>query len=161
MTKKYGNPPKPKKPDERQPHIHVVKTRIETIPERRRREDSESEASTSHHTSRDHSRESSRHESSPDRSRHSSAGKSRTPSPAREGPSSSRRSRSKQRSGPKQRRPRSLSQSSRSPSRQLEVELTTAPKKKTDTEKMATTRKPGKKIRKNKFKIVPNNNVSK
>ncbi|MFO0003987.1 MAG: hypothetical protein ACK559_22930, partial [bacterium] len=47
-----------------------------------------------------------------------------------ETPSSSRRSRSKQRSGPKQRRQRSTSQSSRSPSRQLEVELTTAPKKK-------------------------------
>jgi hypothetical protein len=128
--KKYGNPPKPKKPDERQPHIHVVKTRIETIPERRRHEDTESEASTSQHSSRHHSRESSRHESSPDRSRHSSAERSRTPSPAKETPSSSRRSRSKQRSGPKQRRPQSPSFSSRSPSKQSEVELTTAPKKK-------------------------------
>jgi hypothetical protein len=42
--KKYGNPPKPKKPDERQPHIHVVKTRIETIPHQRRHENSEEEA---------------------------------------------------------------------------------------------------------------------
>jgi hypothetical protein len=100
--KKYGNPPKPKKPDERQPHIHVVKTRIETIPQQRQHEDTESEASTSQQSSRRHSRESSRHESSPDRSRHSSAERSRTPSPARETPSSSRRSRSKQRSGPKQ-----------------------------------------------------------
>jgi hypothetical protein len=113
--KKYGNPPKPKKPDERQPHIHVVKTRIETVPEQRRRENSESEASTS---SRTHSRESSRHESPPETSRHSSADKSRTPSPARETPSSSTRSRSKQRSGPKQRRQRSSSPKSKSPTRQ-------------------------------------------
>jgi hypothetical protein len=130
--KKYGSTPKPKKPDERQPHIHVVKTRIETVPERRRRETSESEASTS---SRPHSRESSRHEKSPDRSRQSSSERLRTPSPAKEGPSSSRRSRSKQRSGPKQRRQRSSSQNSRSPSRQLEVELTTAPKKKLTVKK--------------------------
>jgi hypothetical protein len=129
--KKYGDTPKIKKPDERQPHIHAVKTRIETIPQPRQNEDTESEASTSIHSSRRPSRESSRHESSPDRSRQSSAERPNTPPPAEETPQpTSRRSRSKQRSGPKQRRQRSTSQSSRSPSRQLEVELTTAPKKK-------------------------------
>jgi hypothetical protein len=129
-NKNDKNPPKPKKLDERQPHIHVVKTRIETIPQQRQHEDTESEASTSQLSSRHHSRESSRHESSPDRSRHPSAERSRTPSPAKETPSSSRRSSSKQRSGPKQRRPQPRSFSSRSPSKQSEVELTTAPKKK-------------------------------
>ena len=60
--KKYGDSTKTKKPDERQPHIHAVKTRIETIPQPRN-EDTESEASTSRHSSRRPSRESSRHES--------------------------------------------------------------------------------------------------
>jgi len=145
--KKYGDTPKTKKPDERQPHIHAVKTRIETIPQPRQNEDTESEASTSRHSSRRPSRESSRHESSPDRSRQSSAERPKTPPPppAEETPSSSRRSRSKQRSGPKQRRHRSTSQSSRSPSRQLEVELSTAPKKKQGIKKWLQTENPARK----------------
>jgi hypothetical protein len=145
--KKYGDTPKTKKPDERQPHIHAVKTRIATIPQPRENEDTESEASTSRHSSRRPSRESSRHESSPDRSRQSSAERPKTPPPppAEETPSSSRRSRSKQRSGPKQRRHRSTSQSSRSPSRQLEVELSTAPKKKQGVKKWLQTENPARK----------------
>ena len=144
---KYEDSTKTKKPDERQPHIHAVKTRIETIPQPRQNEDTESEASTSRHSSRRPSRESSRHESSPDRSRQSSAERPKTPPPppAEETPSSSRRSRSKQRSGPKQRRHRSTSQSSRSPSRQLEVELSTAPKKKQGIKKWLQTENPARK----------------
>jgi hypothetical protein len=134
--KKYGDTPKTKKPDERQPHIHAVKTKIETIPQPRQNEDTQSEASTSNQSSRRPSRQSSRHESSPDNSRQSSAERPTTPPPAEETPpSTSRRSRSKQRSGPKQRRPQSPSFSSKSPSRQLEVELTTAPKKKLNVKK--------------------------
>jgi hypothetical protein len=144
---KYEDSTKPKKPDERQPHIHAVKTKIQTIPHQRQNEDTESEASTSRHSSRRPSRESSRHESSPDRSRQSSTERPKTPPPppAEETPSSSRRSRSKQRSGPKQRRHRSTSQSSKSPSRQLEVELSTAPKKKQGVKKWLQTEKPARK----------------
>jgi hypothetical protein len=126
--KKYEDSTKPKKPDERQPHIHAVKTKIETIPNHRERRNSESEASTS---SRPHSRQSSPHQSSPDRSRESSAEREKTPPPPEETPpSSSRRSRSKERGGPRQRRQPSPSFSTRSPTKQLEIELSTAPKKK-------------------------------
>ena len=124
--RKYEDTAKPKKPDERQPHIHAVKTKIDTIPNHRERRVSESEASTS-----SHSRQSSPHPSSPDRSRESSAERERTPPPPAETqPSSSRRSRSKEKSGPKQRRPPSPSFSARSPTKQLEMELATALKKK-------------------------------
>jgi hypothetical protein len=124
--KKYEDTAKPKKPDERQPHIHAVKTKIDTIPNHRERRNSESEASTS-----SHSRQSSPHQSSPDRSRESSAEREKTPPPPEETPpSSSRRSRSKERSGPKQRRQPSPSFSTRSPTKQLEMELSTAQKKK-------------------------------
>jgi hypothetical protein len=124
--RKYEDTAKPKKPDERQPHIHAVKTKIDTIPNYRERRVSESEASTS-----SHSRQSSPHPSSPDRSRESSAERERTPPPPAETqPSSSRRSRSKEKSGPKQRRPPSPSFSARSPTKQLEMELATALKKK-------------------------------
>jgi hypothetical protein len=93
-AKKYEDTKKPKKSDERQPHIHAVKTKIETIPNHRERRNSESEASTS---SRSHSRQSSPHQSSPDRSRESSAEREKTPPPPEEiPPSSSRRSRSKE-----------------------------------------------------------------
>ncbi|MFN9909640.1 MAG: hypothetical protein ACK56F_26570, partial [bacterium] len=89
-SKKYEDTAKPKKPDERQPHIHAVKTKIDTIPNHRERRVSESEASTS-----SHSRQSSPHQSSPDRSRESSAEREKTPPPPAETqPSSSRRSRS-------------------------------------------------------------------
>jgi len=141
--KKYEDTTKPKKPDERQPHIHAVKTKIETIPNHRERRNSESEASTS---SRSHSRQSSPHQSSPDRSRESSAEREKTPPPPEETPpSSSRRSRSKQRSGPKQRRPPSPSFSARSPTKQLEIELSTAPKKKQGVKKWLQTEKPARK----------------
>jgi len=124
--RKYEDTAKPKKPDERQPHIHAVKTKIDTIPNHRERRVSESEASTS-----SHSRQSSPHQSSPDRSRESSAEREKTPPPPAETqPSSSRRSRSKEKSGPKQRRPPSPSFSARSPTKQLEMELATALKKK-------------------------------
>jgi len=124
--RKYEDTAKPKKPDERQPHIHAVKTKIDTIPNYRERRVSESEASTS-----SHSRQSSPHQSSPDRSRESSAEREKTPPPPAETqPSSSRRSRSKEKSGPKQRRPPSPSFSARSPTKQLEMELATALKKK-------------------------------
>ena len=125
-SRKYEDTAKPKKPDERQPHIHAVKTKIDTIPNHRERRVSESEASTS-----SHSRQSSPHQSSPDRSRESSAEREKTPQPPAETqPSSSRRSRSKEKSGPKQRRPPSPSFSARSPTKQLEMELATALKKK-------------------------------
>ena len=125
-SKKYEDTAKPKKPDERQPHIHAVKTKIDTIPNHRERRVSESGASTS-----SHSRQSSPHQSSPDRSRESSAEREKTPPPPAETqPSSSRRSRSKEKSGPKQRRPPSPSFSARSPTKQLEMELATALKKK-------------------------------
>jgi hypothetical protein len=124
--RKYEDTAKPKKPDERQPHIHAVKTKIDTIPNHRERRVSESGASTS-----SHSRQSSPHQSSPDRSRESSAEREKTPPPPAETqPSSSRRSRSKEKSGPKQRRPPSPSFSARSPTKQLEMELATALKKK-------------------------------
>jgi hypothetical protein len=127
-SKKYGDTTKPKKTDERQPHIHPVKTKIETITNHRERRNSESTASTS---SRSHSRQSSPHQSSPDRSRESSAERERTPPPPEETPvSSSRRSRSKEKSVPRQRRPPSPSFSAKSPTKQLEMELSTAPKKK-------------------------------
>ena len=125
-SRKYEDTAKPKKPDERQPHIHAVKTKIDTIPNHRERRVSESGASTS-----SHSRQSSPHQSSPDRSRESSAEREKTPPPPAETqPSSSRRSRSKEKSGPKQRRPPSPSFSARSPTKQLEMELATALKKK-------------------------------
>jgi hypothetical protein len=126
---KYEETTKPKKPDERQPHIHAVKTKIQTIPNHRERRISESEASTS---SRPSSRQSSPHQSSPDRSRESSAEREKTPPPTEETPpSSSRRSRSKERNyGPRQRRQPSPSFSAKSPTKQLEMELSTAPKKK-------------------------------
>jgi hypothetical protein len=59
IAKKHDSKPVAKKTDERQPHIHVVKAQVQTIRRGRDRQ-TESDASTSQHTSRNHSRESSR-----------------------------------------------------------------------------------------------------